>query len=421
MVIAATAMAAPAAAKKLVKAGEGYARTSVNTAVFRGSSIVSDGKSQYISFYDKEGHVIVGKRPLGSSSWELTKTQMKGNISDAHNVISLGIDGKGYLHISWDHHGNPLRYALSEEPGSLSFKDATMIGSNEENVTYPEFYTMPDGTLLFAYRDGASGNGNLVLDKYDTLEHTWQRLQDTLIDGEGKRNAYWQMYVAPDGVIHLSWVWRETWLVQTNHDLCYACSVDGGKTWTRSDGTPYRLPITEATAEKAWKIPQNSELINQTSMTADKKGHPYIATYWRDPASSVPQYRLVWHDGKIWRMQQIGERKTPFSLSGGGTKMIPIARPRVVSDGKRAYYIFRDEERGSRVSIATCPDLKKGKWEIEDVTDFSVGAWEPNYDINLWNTQNKLHIYVQPTLQGDGEQTATQGEASTPVYVLEYP
>lgn len=29
------------------------------------------------------------------------------------------VDGTGYLHLSWDHHVHPLRYAQSVEPGSL--------------------------------------------------------------------------------------------------------------------------------------------------------------------------------------------------------------------------------------------------------------------------------------------------------------
>ncbi|MDE5840790.1 MAG: BNR repeat-containing protein, partial [Muribaculaceae bacterium] len=214
-------------------------------------------------------------------------------------------------------------------------------------------------------------------------------------------------------------VWRETWLVETNHDLCYARSDDGGKTWKRSDGTVYQLPITEATAEIAWSIPQNSELINQTSMTADAKGHPFIATYWRDHDSKVPQYRLVWHDGKKWDMTTVGDRTEPFSLSGGGTKMIPIARPRIVSDGKKACYIFRDQERGSKVSVAYTPGLGKKDWIVTDLTDFSVDAWEPSYDVNLWNKKRKLNVFVQTSHQGDGEKIAETQETVSPVYVLE--
>ncbi len=405
---------------KLVKVGDGYSATSVNTAVFRGSSLATHGNTQYIAYYDGDGYVTLGKRMLGSHEWEIRRSQYKGKVSDAHNVISIGVDGEGYLHVSFDHHGHPLHYAKSVAPGSLELGDMTaMTGKDEQDVTYPEFYTLKDGNLIFAYRSGASGRGNLVLNRYDTKTNTWSRVHDVLIDGEGERNAYWQMFADPKGVLHLSWVWRETWLVETNHDLCYARSDDGGKTWKRSDGSLYQLPITEATAEKAWEVPQNSELINQTSMTADANGNPFIATYWRDGDSKVPQYRLVWHDGKKWQMSTVGERITPFSLSGGGTKMIPIARPRIVSDGKKACFIFRDQERGSKVSVAYTPKLGKKDWKVTDMTDFSVDAWEPSHDLNLWNDQRQLHVFVQASHQGDGEKIADTKEKTEPVYVLE--
>lgn len=404
----------------LVEVGDGYCRTSVNTTVFRGSSVVTHGDNQYVAFYDADANVVVGKRKLGTGDWTLKKTQYKGNIKDAHNVISIGTDGDGVLHLSFDHHGHPLRYCRSIAPGSLEFGELEpMTGENEKDVTYPEFYTLPDGDMIFAYRSGASGRGNLVMNRYSTRDKKWTRVHDSLIDGQGERNAYWQMFVDPKGVIHLSWVWRESWLVETNHDLCYARSRDGGKTWERSDGSLYSLPITMETAEIAWKIPQKSELINQTGMTADKKGHPYIATYWRDTDSDIPQYRLVWHNGKEWKMSNVGERKTPFSLSGGGTKMIPIARPRIASDGKKAYYIFRDEDRGGKVSLAYTPHLGKADWRVSDLTDFNVDAWEPSFDINLWNKMRKLHIFVQTTHQGDGEKVAAAREESSKVFILE--
>lgn len=420
LVAATLTISAKGLSGKLVEVGDGYAATSVNTAVFRGSSLATHGDTQYIAYYDGDGYVILGKRRLGSEDWILHRTQYKGKVADAHNVISIGVDGDGYLHTSFDHHGHPLRYAKSVAPGSLELGEMTaMTGSDEQDVTYPEFYTLANGDLIFAYRSGASGRGNLVLNRYDTKSKTWSRVHDVLIDGEGERNAYWQMFADPKGTLHLSWVWRETWLVETNHDLCYARSDDGGKTWKRSDGTLYDLPITQATAEKAWEIPQRSELINQTSMTADANGNPFIATYWRDQDSTIPQYRLVWNDGKQWLMNTVGERKTPFSLSGGGTKMIPIARPRIVSDGKKACYVFRDAERGSKVSVAYTPKLGEKDWTVTDLTDFSVDAWEPSHDLNLWNEQRKLHVFVQASHQGDGEKVADIREKTEPVYVLE--
>lgn len=406
------------AKNKLVPVGDGFSSTSVNTAVFRTNSLVTDGDTQYVSFYDPDGYVTLGKRRHGSNDWELNRTQYKGNVKDGHNIISMGVDGEGYLHVSFDHHGNPLHYAKGVKPGSLELGDMMpMTGIDEGNVTYPEFYSMSNGDLLFVYRSGASGRGNMAINRYDVKKKEWVRVQDSLVDGEEERSPYWQVYIDGNDVIHVSWVWRETWLVETNHDMCYARSSDGGKTWQKSDGTAYSLPITAKNAEYAWNIPQNSELINQTSMTADTSSHPYIVTYWRSQDSEIPQYRIIWNDGKEWNHRQISNRTQPFSLSGGGTKMIPISRPRVVAEGDYIGVVFRDKERGGVVSMAETRNGAKGDWTITDITDFDVDAWEPSIDTQLWRDSKKLHIYVQPTHQGDGEKAVES--APTTVSVLE--
>lgn len=402
----------------LVEVGKGYSQTSVNTTVFRNNSLVTQGDEQYISYYDAEGFLVLGKRKLDSEQWILHRTQYKGIVKDAHNIISMMLDGDGYIHVAFDHHGHKLNYCRSIAPYSLVLGEKkSMTGVNEEDVTYPEFYTLAGGDLLFAYRSGASGRGNLVMNRYSIEDKKWTRVQDVLIDGENKRNAYWQLYVDEQGTIHLSWVWRETWLVETNHDLCYARSSDNGVTWYKSNGEKYQLPIRLDNAEYACRIPQNSELINQTSMSADANGNPYIASYWREADSDVPQYRIVWNNGKIWQNRQVSERKTPFSLKGGGTKMIPVSRPRIVVESGEIYYVFRDEERGSRVSLAHTNDVANGKWVTTDLTDFPVGAWEPSHDTELWKQKRRLQLFVQHTKQGDGEQTV-EFEAQ-PIYVLD--
>lgn len=98
--------------------------------------------------------------------------------------------------------------------------------------------------------------------------------------------------------------------------------------------------------------------------------------------------------------------------------MIPVSRPRLVCDGTRAFYLFRDAERGSVVSMATTDRIGSGKWRLEDLTSFSVDAWEPTLDQQLWTTQNRLHLFVQETHQGDGE-TLSNDNAPTLVQVLE--
>ena len=206
--------------QKLVEVAKGYSCTSVNTTIFRNNSLVTHGDEQYISYYDADGYLVLGKRKLNSKQWTLHRTQYRGNVKDAHNIISIMVDGEGYLHVSFDHHGHKLNYCRSIAPGSLELGDKMpMTGVDEGNVTYPEFYPLTDGDLLFVYRSGSSGRGNLVMNRYSLKDHKWARVQDVLIDGEDKRNAYWQLYVDEKGTIHLSWVWRETRLRRPGRHL----------------------------------------------------------------------------------------------------------------------------------------------------------------------------------------------------------
>lgn len=386
--------------------GQGWSKNTVNTVKFRKNALTTFKNHQFIAYYDHEGVLVLGKRKVNTLHWKILKTQYKGNSKDAHNSISIAVDGDGFLHVSWDHHNTELRYAVSKTPFGLELgPEQAMTGKQEHKVTYPEFYRLPNGNLLFFYRSGQSGRGNLVINSYSTQKKQWAALQNNLIDGEGKRSAYWQACVDAQGTIHVSWVWRETWDVETNHDLCYAKSTDGGQTWQKSNGEPYTLPITLATAEYAWKIPQNNNLINQTAMTADKKGNPFIASYWNN--NEIPQYQIVYWENGNWNKISTGFRSAPFVLGGGGTKKIPMSRPDILIDylgqDPIVNLLFRDAERGNKISLASLYLNKKQDWQVKDLTESSKGEWEPNYDVALWQSRKELHLFVQNVSQIDGE------------------
>lgn len=392
--------------------GLGWANNSVNTVVFRKNSLVTFKGEQYAAYYNNNQVLVLAKRKSGSVNWQVAATQYKADAADAHKDISIMVDGAGYLHVAWGHHNQTLNYAKSIKPESLVLSaQQSMTGISESKVSYPEFYRLPDGDLLFVYRDGGSGNGNLVMNRYSITTHKWVNVQQNLIDGEGKRNAYWQMCIDKKGTIHISWVWRESPDVASNHDMCYARSNDGGLTWEKSTGEKYILPINAANAEYACKIPQHSELINQTSMFADDKGNPFIATYWRDSSTTIPQYHIVFKTGDQWHSADLGLRKTAFSLGGTGTKRIPISRPQIIAwnrGGKQsAAIIFRDTERGDKVSVAVNNDLQSANWKVNDLNTTSVGEWEPTYDTELWKAKKVLSLFVQKVTQVDGEGRAS--------------
>ncbi len=403
-------------------ADNGWANNSINTVIFRKNSLVTFNDVQYAAYYDYASYVVLAKRIAGAT-WTTMRTNYKGDATDAHKSISIMVDGGGYLHIAWGQHNNQLNYARSVRPGSLILTSKlSMTGKNEDKLSYPEFYKLPEGDMLFFYREGGSGNGNLIVDYYNYKTQQWKRLQDNLIDGEGRRNAYWQIAADVTGTIHVSWVWRETPDVASNHDMCYACSKDEGKTWQKSTGEKYVLPITAENAEYAVKIPQNSALINQTSMFADAKGHPFIATYFKDAGLTVPQYHIIYNKRGKWETSNLNFRRTAFSLSGVGTKHIPVSRPQIIAwpNGKAmsAALIFRDEELGDRISMATTPDITSGKWLVKTLFDQSMGAWEPTYDTELWKAKGILDLFLQKATQVDGE--GIRHGQTQPVQVLEW-
>ncbi|MGF7037584.1 BNR repeat-containing protein [Mucilaginibacter lappiensis] len=419
------AMAAIAQTGKVTTStiGLGWANNSVNTVVFRKNSLVTFKGEQYAAYYNNEQILVLAKRKSGAANWQLLATPYKADATDAHKDISIMVDGAGYLHVAWGHHNQTLNYAKGVKPGSLLLSaPQSMTGVNENRVSYPEFYRLPNGDLLFVYRDGSSGNGNLVMNRYDTRSQKWANVQQNLIDGEGKRNAYWQMCIDIKGTIHISWVWRESPDVASNHDMCYARSNDGGLSWEKSTGEKCTLPITAASAEYACNIPRHSELINQTSMFVDDKGNPFIATYWRDSSTAVPQYHIIYKTGSNWQSANPGFRNTAFSLGGEGTKSIPISRPQIIAwkkIGKQSVaLIFRDTERGNKVSVAVNADLQSTNWRVSDLTSTSVGEWEPTYDTELWKDKKVLNLFVQKVTQVDGEGKASI--APTKVQVLEW-
>ena len=298
-----------------------------------GFSLLTHGNRQYIAYYNANRHLVVGQRNLTDPKFSLTELPVteratSGGTStvlgwDSHNSVVIGIDPDGYIHLSGNMHVHPITYFRSSNPFDISTlkQIMQMVGSNETRCTYPHFMNTREGTLLFHYRDGASGNGNEIYNIFDTKSMKWQRLLDTpLTDGQGQRNAYQtQPTLLEDNWYHVYWVWRESPDCSTNHDLSYIKSPDL-KHWFNAFGEPVTLPVTlENRSVLVDPIPQKGGIINlAASLCFDKEGKPVFAYHKYDLKGNIQFYtaRLT---GKKWVIKQLTNWDYRWEFSGGGS------------------------------------------------------------------------------------------------------
>lgn len=405
------------AVRQIPLVDDAFASSSINVVAGSRQTLFTDSAHQYAGFYNADGKLVLAKRRLPDGHWEIQLTKFGTTPEDAHNTISLVVDGQGYLHLAWGHHNSPLHYSRSLTPGSLAMgKPRVMVGSAESRVTYPQFFRQANGDLLFLYRDGGSGNGRLVLNHYDAERRKWSRRQDNLIDGEQQRSAYWDMSMDGNGHLHLAWNWRETPDVATNHGLLYAHSNDGGQIWTRTDGSRYSLPITQANAEVAAAIPQRRNLMNPPFIAADQHGRPMIVSYWSPKKGARPRFNVVYRDRDKWHTLAGPEAGIDFTLQGHGTKRPPISRAVVLSDQTKnaggLHLIYRDDSKGGRVVAASLENLRASTWHFRYLTDTDVGGWEPSVDPVQWQRTQQAHLLLQTVQQLDGNDVG--GKAAKP-------
>ncbi len=298
-----------------------------------GFCLLTHGNRQYIAYYNANRNIVVGQRNLNEDKFDLhmlppTTREEAGGTStvlgwDSHNSVTLGIDKKGFIHLSGNMHVNPLTYFRSAKPNDIStlVQYMTMVGENEKRCTYPHFMLTKEGELLFHYRDGGSGNGNEIYNIYDTDTQSWSRLLDTpLTDGQGLMNAYQtQPTVMKDGWYHVYWVWRDTPDCSTNHDLSYMKSPDL-RNWFNAYGEAIRMPAKlDDKSLIVDPIPPQGGIINLAAeMVLDKNNKPVFVYHKFDEEGNTQFYiaRIQEHQ---WIYNKITDWDYRWYFSGNGS------------------------------------------------------------------------------------------------------
>ena len=372
-----------------------------NNSMSQGEQVVTVGAVQYAVWSNADRHPFVGKRTLPDGEWstyDLTSGPAFLNAvtaTDEHNCYTIAVDSAGYVHIAGNMHGDWLRYARSTNPGDITAWTAgAMIGTagapdtgTERLVSYPKFFTHPDGTLFFTYRNGSSGNGDWYLNRYDAAAKTWARVSK-LFDGiSTSESAYLDnVVIDDDGVIHISYQWRPNGgTTADTNDLSYVRSTDKGVSWQSVTGAAVTVPITHAGSPRVLVA---AGFQNSCGLSVDTQGRPHIVNMI---VPTTGPWQVVHHywDGAVW----VHDTVTTWTT----TVVAWTPRPRIISAANGRTYIlltYRFEGWAGRVwMLDVTPGAPRNRFPVADV---DLRDAEITFDSRALRETNTLHILLTP-------------------------
>lgn len=412
-------------AKALTIAGGRYGQT-INGQAFQQNALLSFGGYQYICWYNAKRRVCLGRRKLPKGDWEVLQfTDYHYGNNDAHNTISLGIcPSDGTFHLSFDHHGHPLKYRVSKKGAATQPQKTewtpTLFGpirhelreGHPLRITYPRFIITPDDKLQFFYRSNAGATR--VIHTYDPKTGTWSGPRPIIAE-----NGYtnYHLRYGKDGRLQLMWHWRHT------GQLCYLYTPNQGKTWKDNSGNTV---LTADDARPASKRDMKNVSVIKTKQAKlimlggqyiDSKGRPHELV-WHVPDDTVP--RKIKNDWEVWRRDQARYHHYWRDTTGEWhTNVLPTPvgnRGKILLDANdNAYAVFLLNKTDKwdwqiyfthgELVIATAS--AESKW-----TDWKVVHREPgpflnqvHFDDTRWESDGVLSVFAQESPEKPGDPT----------------
>ncbi|MCC6680733.1 MAG: BNR-4 repeat-containing protein [Phycisphaeraceae bacterium] len=270
-------------------------------------------------------------RTLDHASGQWSPTCTIGDAQDNHGGPALAMDSKGYLHVAYGPHSNPMRYRRSLEPNDASaWTPEVEIG---ERLTYPVLLVGPDDTLYLSARNRTGAEWETLFFSKPADSDTWS--QPTLII-KAKMVSYSHFQVAmawgPDHkTMHLaSRIYGGAPDARWCQMVGYMKSEDFGKTWQRNDGTTIDLPATVDTLDPIavvdpaqMQIHFDTTTLRSGSIAVDRENRPCILYNSLQPDGSRPtQAWIARGDGKgNWEKILLNDKLT--ALPEGWSPTMP--------------------------------------------------------------------------------------------------
>lgn len=376
-------------------------KSQYNGTSYNQDSVTTGNGKRYAVWYNEAGALVIGKRTLPNGKWTtFDLSTIAGNPlvlpvdNDPHNSASIIVDAAGHIHVAANMHGDVLRYVRSSNPHDITAWTAPgMTGLNEAQVTYPRFALHPDGTVFFLYRDGASGFGDLFLNKSAGGTAAWTQV-GKLADGKTtSENAYESRFViGRDGSLNLAITWRPNGGdANTNNDVHFIRSPDKGTTWKSVVGATVALPFVHSntTAMALDTANTNSGIINQFGLDTDINNNPHIALMLADGSTPDRNIHHLWWNGAAWVNDQVTDLGNGFSITNWTT------RPTIActNDG-RTLITYSTPRFGSLRGLLRLVDVTGGANTEVPLSDLDMRDHEPTYDGRALRERNELVLLL---------------------------
>ena len=405
--------------------------TNINGRTYQQYPQVTYNGYQYVTYYDSDRYVCVGRRALPTGAWEVIRlTDYTINGHDSHNVTAIGIcTADGTIHLAFDHHADTLNYRVSVQgvvtnPESVVW-DASLFGPVTDklgsigpinSLTYPRFIPAPNGNVYLYYRYGGSGSGDGMIQEYNGTVHTWTPGLGKFISRSGaydgpvtpnstSRNPYINGISFAGSRLHATWCWRETASTsQSNHDICYAFSDDYGRTWHNNAGaligtTGLTFIDVDSPGLVVVNIPQNINLSNQYTHYAYLDGSVHVMVRHKTGGTGATEYQHYC-------------RNPAGSWSGKNLSISSGSRPKLAGTDDGTLYLVHST--GGNIRIAKgVPNPGKTDWSWSHVyTQSESSGGEGHFDLMRWQTDGILSVYDQKRPSVDG--------MPSPLHVYDY-
>lgn len=231
------------------------------------------GDRTHVAYMDSHLRILIRTFDHKRGDWTGPSTLLGIGDQEQH-YPNMAIDKEGFIHVIWGGHGGPtpLRYRMSlrpndcsdwriaEEPVADLSAAYPKIIVDRANYTYlfyrvsPPRSTFPEGPWSIAYVRKRLGSA------------TWEPPVSLVTDNQENmpNSVSVQMIGSRLGII---WIWnnRTDTSLRNNRNISIAFRNEAG--WSKTDGTPYSLPISFRTAEHVYSgfVYRAGSLVQQQS------------------------------------------------------------------------------------------------------------------------------------------------------------